>query len=643
MTGFVKQVITRPQLAADAGASLIGANADQTQDDVNGEILSIVGHGADPTGVASSNAAIIAAHAVSKTLRIPDGTYLIDADMLDTFDAETLLIFEDGAKFYAASGICVNGNTCAVIGNHSIHFDHPDYSTQWATGQSYSIGDIRQFEFGRYYKCAIAHTSGTWTTDKAAGKFVAYAPYSFFSRAERDGFVYPEWFGAKADGVTLSSTPIANAFSCNSVMCSLVIDTVAGVITNQYYRLTKPLVVLNGRTLTGGPGHKYPGLLRIDGAAWGGGNLGISSEEFSSTPAATLGYSSLSNVRFQIEGMVNVLFQWVSFYLLETSNVEHVTWEFIGANTILQEAQFTGGPARISDLNIVYGDEGTVESYPLYLNMFNGGIVRNINYKNALAKKGLKIRPGRFTDISGIFIETVPKDRTQACLYIEQSAESNGRIGDIYIQNSKLADADYLGVEVYSNAGLFSPLANVEIENITLMPHDGVGSAFDRVIKINGREWTRSELQHTANNTVKIAKVSKNNFEMGTNYTKHSSGPIHSTFYFASMAIGATVSFNFSPVLKQGLAADTNQAWAGLVMVSARGASVDHSYLAFVSLKQNGAGTMAAYVYELANAGSFSLAWNAATSQWDLTNSLGESASSLTVAFINQGQSAFVQ
>ena len=43
----------------------------------------------------------------------------------------------------------------------------------WATATAYSIGDIRR-EVRVFYRCAEAHTSGTFATDLAAGKWVIW-------------------------------------------------------------------------------------------------------------------------------------------------------------------------------------------------------------------------------------------------------------------------------------------------------------------------------------------------------------------------------------------------------------------------------------------------------------------------------------
>jgi hypothetical protein len=43
--------------------------------------------------------------------------------------------------------------------------------TLWITGTVYAVGDLRRSADGQVYKCLLAHTSGTFATDLAAGKW----------------------------------------------------------------------------------------------------------------------------------------------------------------------------------------------------------------------------------------------------------------------------------------------------------------------------------------------------------------------------------------------------------------------------------------------------------------------------------------
>jgi len=603
--------------------------------------------GAKGDGVTSDIAAITFAKAQSNILTLPRGVYLFDVDSTSLFDDETLLIFEDGAILKAASGVQVRGNSCAIEGNLTQHFDHPNYDTQWATATVYTAGDIRQFEYGRYYIATVDHTSGVWwngsTGDKDTNKFIPFAPFQFFQRKERDFFIYPEWFGAKADGTTLSSIPFTKSLSCNSVMASISLVDSSGTTINGYYKLNRPFVILNGRTLYGGETDRAPALLRLDGATWTGGDLGVSSEEIPNAPANLNGYSSLKNVRFQIENFNNVNFQWVKMFFLETTKAEQITWEFIGSNTIKQEAHFSGGPVNICDINMVYGDGGIVEDHPLFLDLYNGATARNINYKNKLAKKGLKIRAGRFTDITGVFIENGPTAVSEAYLNIEQTGDSNGRIGEIFITNDKAGDTTGLALEVISNTGLNSHVSNVNIENIKIFPHDGVGSALDNIVKINGTTWTRAQLQDSTGNTnISIAKINQNDFLLAGTASQHSNGPARSSWHFPTIANAGIESIHFAPILRQGVAADTYSAWCGIIMIAARG-TTDLSYCAFVGLQQDEAGAFNATITELSGPANFSVAWNAATSKWDITNTSGEGVNQVIISFINQGPNIFTQ
>jgi len=600
--------------------------------------------GADNTGATGIITELTAALAASTTVKFSAGTYLFDADSTGLLGPEHLLILENGAILKAATGVQVHGNTCQVRADLTQHFSHDAYDTQWATSTAYVAGDIVQYGYGRYYKCTSNHTSGTWTTDKAT-KWTSFAPFSFFQREEGDMFVYPEWFGAIADnGTTPCSRPFAKALSCNSVMCSLKLIDVSGTITNGYYDLEHPLVVLNGRTLAGGFSDRSFPLLRLNGTTWEGGNLGVSTEEVANTPTFIGGYTSFKNLRFQLENFSNASFVWFNAYFLETSSVEQITWEFISTNSISQVAQFQGGPVNIQNLNIVYGDSGTVAEYPLYINCYNGCTVRNINYKNQLGAKGLRIRPGRFTDISGIFIETPPTTVTEAYLYVEEVGNSNGRIGEVYITNNKSADSTGLAVEVYSNTGVNSYLSNVVLENIYILPHDGTGSTIDNIIKINGTTWTKTQLQDaTGSNYITLKRVSQDEFLLAGTRNQYSDGPVKSSWHVDSIASAGTYSINFAPILRQGTNSDVYAAWCGLIMISARGGAVDHGYLAFVSLTQDAAAAYVSAVTELAGAANWTVAWNSTNFQWDITNDNANAATQAIITFLHQGPNIFTK
>lgn len=576
-------------------------------------------------------------------VRLPKGTYFFDVNSVDLFDVEKHIEFMDGAMLKAANGVQVNGNMCTVSGNLTKHFDHPDYDTQWITSTSYNVGDIIQFEWGRYYKCSIAHTSGTWLTDKQAGKFAIFHPFQWFHREEGDLFVYPEWFGAKADNSTLCSRPFAKALSCASVMASYKLIQSGGSLINGSYLLEHPLVVLNGRTLSSGLGYRNHALLRIHGPSWIGGDLGISSEEFSTSQAQVMGYASFENLRFEIEGIINVNFEWTKFYFLETSYFRQISWLYIGTNSIKQVCYMYGGPVRINDLNIGYGDNGTVADYPFFINATHGFNVRNINYKQQSAAKGLKIRAGRYTDIQGIFIETPPSDNNEAQVLIEMSGDSNGVIGNFNISRNPSSGTEGLMMEIISEPLLSSFNANLSIRDVFFHPHDSGGGISENLLKINGTVWTRSQLQSVLTDNVKIAEISGDTFRMSGTKNHHKDGPVNSSWHFDSIADAATESIHFAPILQAGTNAHTSQAWCGLIMISARGNPSVLGYLAFVSMQQRTTNLYDSNVTELAGLASWSTTWNGTTARWDITNNSGVTATEVIISFINQGPNIFIQ
>ena len=72
----------RSDLAASSGASLVGANAYQTQDDINTQLfVGVMAHGAIGDGVTDDTLALQAALTASKNIYIPDGNYLVSSTL----------------------------------------------------------------------------------------------------------------------------------------------------------------------------------------------------------------------------------------------------------------------------------------------------------------------------------------------------------------------------------------------------------------------------------------------------------------------------------------------------------------------------------------------------------------------------------
>jgi hypothetical protein len=118
----VGDALIRADLAAPSGSLMVGANAYQTQADVNKESIVVTSKGAHPSKTATENtiafnAAITECLAAGKALIIPSGPYLLEADGVD-FSGQGLQIVGCGLATLQFTGagraFVLNGGTAGL-------------------------------------------------------------------------------------------------------------------------------------------------------------------------------------------------------------------------------------------------------------------------------------------------------------------------------------------------------------------------------------------------------------------------------------------------------------------------------------------------------------------------------------------------
>lgn len=125
----IHQGATREDLADPSGAELIGANAYQTQDDVNLEQASVKKYGASPAASAAANSVAfnLAAASGKKKVIVPQGTYALNPANPVTPAAGQAWDMEGATfTFTGATGTlfsCVAVNDWALNGNFAIQGD----------------------------------------------------------------------------------------------------------------------------------------------------------------------------------------------------------------------------------------------------------------------------------------------------------------------------------------------------------------------------------------------------------------------------------------------------------------------------------------------------------------------------------------
>lgn len=85
-------------------------------------------------------------------------------------------ICEDAAIFFAkgSRGAVVEWNFFEKCGKTGTGVDVNFTTTAWVTSTAYVVGDLRT-ESSKTYRCIVAHTSGVFATDLAAGKWLIYS------------------------------------------------------------------------------------------------------------------------------------------------------------------------------------------------------------------------------------------------------------------------------------------------------------------------------------------------------------------------------------------------------------------------------------------------------------------------------------
>ncbi|HEX8096526.1 MAG TPA: glycosyl hydrolase family 28-related protein, partial [Pyrinomonadaceae bacterium] len=385
--------------------------------------------GAKPDDGADDSAALAAALAVAPTVRLDVGTYRIGGDL--TVPAGKKLIVENGA--------------------------------------------LISVDAARTLTLAGPFEAGLYQTFAGGGKVVFSGLNN--STAPSALEVFPQWWGARADGAADDLAALSKAVAAAAVYHGRV-----RLVGN--YRISGPVSLPNGVTLSGDAGNSQNwAWITADGARGFSGNYLLLSE--SAVPSNQ--YSTLENIHFQVYNIRNARFEAVHIAgWSETSNVRNISFN-VRDSSISRVLYFNNyGPAEFDNINLYYATGRTlVSDEPMYVRAVNGLMVRNLNY-TAVSPKAPYFEGGQFALLEGLQIETHPTVASEPSITIYP-----GTGGVTFRDSNILTDVDNsTGVRILSN--VFPDLGSYLIENVAAQRHTGVGKgSFDRLVVIrdsNGSE-----------------------------------------------------------------------------------------------------------------------------------------------------------
>jgi hypothetical protein len=296
------------------------------------------------------SAALVAALAVARTVKITAGTYRLSSDV--TIPAGMSLKVESGGV------ISVDPGKTLTVGG--------------------------PFEAGMYQVFA------------GSGRVL----FSGLSNGNTPSVLelLPQWWGAKANAKADDLSPLTKTLGAAAACyCSV---RLAG-----NYRVSGPIGLPNGVTLRGDSGNSQ-NWAKITA----NGKLGFSGNSLlTSDPGSGNQYSTLENISFEVLNIVNPRFEAVSIAgWSETANVRNLSFNLTDS-TISRVLSFNNfGPVEFDNINLYYSFGHTlVNNEPMYVRAVNGLIVRNLNY-TAVSPKSPYFEGGLFVLLEGLQIESHP-------------------------------------------------------------------------------------------------------------------------------------------------------------------------------------------------------------------------------------------
>lgn len=535
--------------------------------------------GAKPDDRADDSGALAAALAVAQSVIVPAGTFEISSDL--TIPAGKRLVMENGAL------LSINPNrTVRLLG---------------------------PFEAGLYQ---VFTGRGTVVFGRDSTRSLANAVLE----------LYPQWWGAKADGK-------ADDFDALSKSVAAAADCHGHVRLVGNYRISQPLSLPNGVSLAGVGGHAQNwAWITADGSQGFSGNYLLVSDP----GAAVNQYSSIENVHFQILNIQNASFEALHIKgWSETAKIKNISFNMRDSSIgrVLYFDNF--GPVEFDNINLYYSRGQTrVANEPMYVKAVNGLILRNLNY-TAVSPKAPHFESGLFMLLEGLQIETHPTIASEPGI-----ALFAGTGGLTFRDSSLLTDLDNsTGVKIQSSN--FPDLGGFLIEQVALQRHPGVAKgSFDKYVVIRDdrgteRAWDTARLATSANSQHPTLIQRFSNKEQVFGGVQVNNGPrvFQDLFLFSNVTNNGTVTVPFNPRVLTGTYGTGNV----LILVNARSNITNNAamiWLTYVDLPQGSGGVQPVFNYVVGNSSSN---WAAAYSaeSINLTNKAGATMDQVTVTIIH--------
>lgn len=535
--------------------------------------------GAKPDDGVDDSSALSSALAVAPVVKVPKGTFRIGTNL--TVPAGKSLMIENGGM------ISVDATKTFTLAGH--------------------------FEAGLY------------KTFTGNGK-VAFGLDTTNSLANRVVELFPQWWGAAADGATDDLLPLTKSIE-SAASCHGRVHLVGN------YRVSGALSLPNGVSLIGGAGNAQNwAWLTVDGAQGFSGNYLLASN-----PAPALNqYSTIENIEFNVVNIKNRNFEVVHIAgWSETSSVRNISFN-LRDSVISRVLYFNNyGPVEFANISLYYPNGMTlVENEPIYLKAVNGLIVHNLNY-TAVSPKAPYFEGGLFALLEGLQIETHPTAASEPSITIYSGT------GGVTLRDSNLlTDVDNsTGVKILSN--VFPDLGSYLIENVAAQRHTGVSKgSFDKLVVIRDnrgveKSWDAARLMTSANaqRPTMIQRFSMREQVFGGVETNNSSRVFQDLYLFNNIANNSTVTVPFNPRVLIG----GNGTGNVLILVNARSNRTNNAamiWLTYVDLPERSGGLQPVFNYIVGNSSSN---WSAAYSAEgiNLTNKAGSKMDEVTVTIIH--------
>jgi hypothetical protein len=495
--------------------------------------------GARPNDDLDDSPALVAALAVTSTVRLAGGTYRIRNNL--TVPVGKRIIVESGAlmSIDAAKTLTLAGNFEAGLyqtfaGSGSVIFGGLNYSTLPSVVE-----------------------------------------------------VFPQWWGARADGTADDLAALTKAIAAAAVYHGRV-----HLVGN--YRVSGTLSVPNGVTLSGDTGNAQNwAWIKADGSSGFSGNHLIVSEPGRSTSQ----YSTLENIHFQVYNIRNPNFEAVRIEgWSETANIRNISFNMRNSSISRVLYYNNYGPVEFDNINLYYSSgETNVANEPMYIKAANGLIVRNLNY-TAVSPKAPYFDGGLFTLLEGLQIESHPTD----------SREPNIRLASLFgvtFRDSSLRTISANSTGIVYQANALAELGSFLFENIAFSPVPSTPGSWDKYVVVRDasgteRTWDAARLMtaHSAQRPTMIQRFSKKEQLFAGVDSNNSSGVFQDLFLFNDVAENKAVTVPFNPRVLLGGYGTGNI----LLLINARNDRINNAamiWLTYVDLPQQSGGIQPEFNY----------------------------------------------